>query len=61
MKNIPRFPPHYDADTETLLENLLNTLEAEDLIFLLRLFQRSSQAKYLLARKIKKIINKKLS
>lgn len=61
MKNFPKFPPHYDADTEALLESLLNKLEAEELIFLLRLFQRSSQAKYLLARKIKKVVNQKLS
>ncbi|MDO9799934.1 hypothetical protein Q7452_11260 [Glaesserella parasuis] len=67
MKNIPKFPPYADADadadadTDMLLEALLNKLELEDLVFLLRLLQRNSQAKDLLARKIKKIFNLKLS
>ncbi|EQA07957.1 hypothetical protein [Glaesserella parasuis] len=65
MKNIPKFPPYADADadadTDMLLEALLNKLELEDLVFLLRLLQRNSQAKHLLARKIKKIFNLKLS
>lgn len=63
MKNIPKFPPYADADADTdmLLEALLNKLELEDLVFLLRLLQRNSQAKDLLARKIKKIFNLKLS
>lgn len=61
MKNIPKFPPYADSDTDMLLEALLNKLELEDLVFLLRLLQRNSQAKHLLARKIKKIFNLKLS
>ena len=60
-KNTSKFPPYADADTEILLETLLNKLELEELVFLLRLFQRNSHAKYLLARKIKKIFNLKLS
>lgn len=61
ITKLRKFPPHYDVDTDVLLECLLNKLEPEDLIFLLRLFQRTPQVKYLLARKIKKIVNKKLS
>ncbi|WP_410678555.1 hypothetical protein [Avibacterium paragallinarum] len=61
ITKLHKFPPHHDADIGVLLECLLNKLDVEDLIFLIRLFQRTPQAKYLIARKIKKIINKKLS
>ncbi|AZI14126.1 hypothetical protein ACU6T4_11695 [Avibacterium paragallinarum] len=61
MKRLPRVPPHSDSDTSALLEALLQKLEYEELIFLLRMFQRDLRAKHLLARKIKKVINLKLS
>ncbi|MDD0822893.1 hypothetical protein PTQ27_00165 [Mannheimia sp. AT1] len=55
------FPYHNDADTDMLFEATLNKLELDELIFLLRVFQRNSQAKQVLAKNLKKIINKKLS
>lgn len=64
MKNIQQLltrSVHSDHETDILLEELLNKLTADELIFLLRMFQRERNAKYRLAKIIKKIFQKKLS
>lgn len=64
MKNIQQLltrSVHSDHETDILLEELLNKLTFDDLVFLLRMFQRERNAKYRLAKIIKKIFQKNLS
>lgn len=64
MKNIQQLltrSVHSDHETDILLEELLNKLTFDDLVFLLRMFQREGNAKYRLAKIIKKIFQKNLS